>query len=280
MALWNQVALKVVRVLWLPTNKMIFLKTEEEIELLRESNLLVCKTLAELAKVIQPGVTTAQLDKLAEEFIRDNGAIPAFKGYCGFPASLCTSVNDQVVHGIPSDKVILKDGDIVSVDCGTFKNGFVGDSAYTFAVGEISDEVKLLLETTKESLFKGIEQAVEGRRLGDLGYAIQNHCEMRGYSVVREFVGHGVGRKMHEAPEVPNYGSRGRGPMLKTGMTLCIEPMINLGKRDIIVERDGWTTRTRDGKPSAHFENAVAVAKGKANILSDFTIIESVLNQR
>ena len=280
MALWNQVASKVVRVLWLPINKMIFLKTEEEIELLRESNLLVCKTLAELAKVIQPGITTAQLDKLAEEFIRDNGAIPAFKGYCGFPASLCTSVNDQVVHGIPSDKVILKDGDIVSVDCGTFKNGFVGDSAYTFAVGEISDEVKLLLETTKESLFKGIEQAVEGRRLGDLGYAIQNHCETRGYSVVREFVGHGVGRKMHEAPEVPNYGSRGRGPMLKTGMTLCIEPMINLGKRDIIVERDGWTTRTRDGKPSAHFENAVAVAKGKADILSDFTIIESVLNQQ
>ena len=280
MALWNQVASKVVRVLWLPINKMIFLKTEEEIELLRESNLLVCKTLAELAKVIQPGITTAQLDKLAEEFIRDNGAIPAFKGYCGFPASLCTSVNDQVVHGIPSDKVILKDGDIVSVDCGTFKNGFVGDSAYTFAVGEISDEVKLLLETTKESLFRGIEQAVEGRRLGDLGYAIQNHCETRGYSVVREFVGHGVGRKMHEAPEVPNYGSRGRGPMLKTGMTLCIEPMINLGKRDIIVERDGWTTRTRDGKPSAHFENAVAVAKGKADILSDFTIIESVLNQQ
>ena len=280
MALWNQVASKVVRVLWLPINKMIFLKTEEEIELLRESNLLVCKTLAELAKVIQPGITTAQLDKLAEEFIRDNGAIPAFKGYCGFPASLCTSVNDQVVHGIPSDKVILKDGDIVSVDCGTFKNGFVGDSAYTFAVGEISDEVKLLLETTKESLFKGIEQAVEGRRLGDLGYAIQNHCETRGYSVVREFVGHGVGRKMHEAPEVPNYGSRGRGPMLKTGMTLCIEPMINLGKRDIIVERDGWTTRTRDGKPSAHFENAVAVAKGKADILSDFTIRESVLNQQ
>ena len=280
MALWNQVASKVVRVLWLPINKMIFLKTEEEIELLRESNLLVCKTLAELAKVIQPGITTAQLDKLAEEFIRDNGAIPAFKGYCGFPASLCTSVNDQVVHGITSDKVILKDGDIVSVDCGTFKNGFVGDSAYTFAVGEISDEVKLLLETTKESLFKGIEQAVEGRRLGDLGYAIQNHCETRGYSVVREFVGHGVGRKMHEAPEVPNYGSRGRGPMLKTGMTLCIEPMINLGKRDIIVERDGWTTRTRDGKPSAHFENAVAVAKGKADILSDFTIIESVLNQQ
>lgn len=274
------VASKVVQVLWLLTNKMIFLKTEEEIELLRESNLLVCKTLAELAKVIQPGVTTAQLDKLAEEFIRDNGAIPAFKGYCGFPASLCTSVNDQVVHGIPSDKVILKDGDIISVDCGTLLNGFVGDSAYTFAVGEVSDEVKLLLQTTKESLFKGIEFAVEGKRLGDLGFAIQNHCEAKGFSVVREFVGHGVGRKMHEAPEVPNYGRRGSGTMLKTGMTLCIEPMINLGKRDIYVERDGWTTRTRDGKPSAHFENAVAVAKGKADILSDFSIIESVLNQQ
>jgi methionyl aminopeptidase len=259
---------------------MIFLKTEEEIELLRESNLLVCKTLAELAKVIQPGVTTAQLDKLAEEFIRDHGAVPAFKGYCGFPASLCTSVNDQVVHGIPSDKVILKDGDIISVDCGTLLNGFVGDSAYTFAVGEVSEEVKLLLQTTKESLFKGIEFAVEGKRLGDLGVAIQNHCEAKGFSVVREFVGHGVGRKMHEAPEVPNYGRRGSGTMLKTGMTLCIEPMINLGKRDIYVERDGWTTRTRDGKPSAHFENAVAVAKGKADILSDFSIIESVLNQQ
>ena len=275
-----RVASKVVQVLWLLTNKMIFLKTEEEIELLRESNLLVCKTLAELAKVIQPGVATAQLDKLAEEFIRDNGAIPAFKGYCGFPASLCTSVNDQVVHGIPSDKVILKDGDIISVDCGTLLNGFVGDSAYTFAVGEVSDEVKLLLQTTKESLFKGIEFAVEGKRLGDLGFAIQNHCEAKGFSVVREFVGHGVGRKMHEAPEVPNYGRRGSGTMLKSGMTLCIEPMINLGKRDIFVERDGWTTRTRDGKPSAHFENAVAVAKGKADILSDFSIIESVLNQQ
>lgn len=259
---------------------MIFLKTEEEIELLRESNLLVCKTLAELAKVIRPGVTTAYLDRLAEEFIRDNGATPAFKGYSGFPASLCTSVNDQVVHGIPSEKVVLKEGDIVSVDCGTFKNGFVGDSAYTFAVGEISEEVKLLLDTTKESLFKGIEQAVHGNRTGDIGYAVQNYCEARGYSVVREMVGHGVGRKMHEAPEVPNYGRRGSGPLLKTGMTICIEPMINLGRKELIFERDGWTTRTIDGKPSAHFENAVAIAKGKADILSDFTIIEEVLNKQ
>ena len=259
---------------------MIIIKSSREIALMREAGKIVAKVFDELKQFIVPGVTTKEISSKAEEIIRHAGGIPASKGYCGFPASLCTSVNDQVVHGIPSDKVILKDGDIVSVDCGTFKNGFVGDSAYTFAVGEISDEVKLLLETTKESLFKGIEQAIEGRRLGDLGYAIQNHCEMRGYSVVREFVGHGVGRKMHEAPEVPNYGSRGRGIMLKTGMTLCIEPMINLGKRDIVIERDGWTTRTRDGKPSAHFENAVAVAKGKADILSDFSIIESVLNQR
>lgn len=257
---------------------MIFLKTEEEIELLRENNLLVCKTLAEVAKIIRPGVTTAKLDRLAEEFIRDNGAEPAFKGYGGFPATLCTSVNDQVVHGIPSDKVVLKDGDIVSVDCGTFKYGFVGDSAYTFAVGEISEEVQQLLQTTKESLFKGIEKAVHGNRIGDIGNAVQSYCEERGYSVVREMVGHGVGRKMHESPEVPNYGRRGVGAMLKTGMTICIEPMINLGRKELIFERDGWTTRTIDGKPSAHFENAVAVAKGKADILSDFSIIEAVLN--
>lgn len=258
---------------------MIFLKTNEEIELLKESTLLVCKTLAELAKVIKPGITTADLDKLAEEFIRDYGATPAFKGYNGFPASLCTSVNDQVVHGIPSDKVVLKDGDIISVDCGTFKNGFVGDNAYTFAVGEISDEVKLLLQTTKESLYKGVEKALDGNRIGDIGYAVQSYCEERGYSVVREMVGHGVGRKMHEAPEVPNYGRRGTGIMLKTGMTLCIEPMINLGRKELIFERDGWTTRTRDGKPSAHFENTVAVQKGKSYNLSDFSIIEKVLNQ-
>ncbi len=257
---------------------MIYLKTAEEIELLRESNLLVSKTLAELAKLVKPGVTTAQLDKIAEEFIRDNGAIPAFKGYGGFPASICTSVNDQVVHGIPSDKVILKDGDIVSIDCGTFKNGFVGDSAYTFCVGEVSVEIKNLLETTKNSLFKGIEQAIEGNRIGDIGYAVQNHCEAQGYGVVREMVGHGVGRKMHESPEVPNYGRRGSGPLLKTGMTICIEPMINLGRKELRFERDGWTTRTIDGKCSAHFEHAVAIKKGKADILSDFGIIENVLS--
>ena len=257
---------------------MIYLKTAEEIELLRESNLLVSKTLAELAKLVKPGVTTAQLDKIAEEFIRDNGATPAFKGYGGFPASICTSVNDQVVHGIPSDKVILKDGDIVSIDCGTFKNGFVGDSAYTFCVGEVSVEIRNLLEITKNSLFKGIEQAIEGNRIGDIGYAVQNHCEAQGYGVVREMVGHGVGRKMHESPEVPNYGRRGSGPLLKTGMTICIEPMINLGRKELRFERDGWTTRTIDGKYSAHFEHAVAIKKGKADILSDFGIIENVLS--
>lgn len=241
--------------------------------------MLVCKTLAELAKVIQPGITTAELDKLAEEFIRDNGATPAFKGYGGFPASLCTSVNDQVVHGIPSKKVVLRDGDIVSVDCGTFINGFVGDSAYTFAVGNISDELKALLETTKQSLYQGIEMAVTGKRIGDIGFAVQDYCEERGYSVVREMVGHGVGRNMHEDPQVPNYGRRGSGTMLKAGMTLCIEPMINLGKKELIFEDDGWTTRTRDGKPSAHFENAVAVANGVADKLSDFSVIEEVLNK-
>ncbi|HPW89943.1 MAG TPA: type I methionyl aminopeptidase [Paludibacteraceae bacterium] len=257
---------------------MIYLKTAEEIELLRESNLLVSKTLAELAKLVKPGVTTAQLDKIAEEFIRDHGATPAFKGYGGFPASICTSVNDQVVHGIPSDKVVLKDGDIISIDCGTFKNGFVGDSAYTFCVGEVTTEVKKLLETTKESLYKGIEQAVEGKRIGDIGHAVQQHCESQGYGVVREMIGHGVGRNMHEAPEVPNYGRRGSGSLLKTGMTICIEPMINMGRKELIFESDGWTTRTIDGKYSAHFEHAVAIKKGKADILSDFSIIEQVLS--
>lgn len=257
---------------------MIYLKTAEEIELLRENNVLVCKTLAEVAKHIQPGVSTLELDRIAEEFIRDNGATPAFKGYNGFPASLCTSVNEQVVHGIPSDKVILKEGDIISVDCGTFMKGFVGDSAYTFAVGEISDEVKRLLTTTKESLFKGIEKAIEGNRIGDIGNAVQTYCEQRGYSVVREMEGHGVGHVMHESPGVPNFGRRGSGVMLKTGMTICIEPMINLGRKELNFGRDGWSTWTRDRKPSAHFENAVAVAHGKADILSDFSIIEKTLS--
>ena len=258
----------------------IYLKTNEEIELLRESSLLVSKTLAELAKVIKPGISTLYLDKIAEEFIRDNGASPAFKGYNGFPASICTSINEQVVHGIPSDKVFLKDGDIISIDCGTYKNGFVGDSAYTFCVGNVSDEVKCLLETTKESLFEGIKYAVEGNRIGDIGYAVQSYCEKAGYSVVREMVGHGVGRTMHESPEVPNYGRRGMGKMLREGMTICIEPMINMGRKELVFESDGWTTRTKDRKCSAHFEHAVAIRKGYSDVLSDFDIIEQVLKQQ
>lgn len=258
---------------------MIYLKSDEEIELLRISNQIVAKTLAEIAKIIAPGVSTAQLDKVAEEFIRDNGAVPGFLGYGGFPGSICTSVNDQVVHGIPSDKVILEDGDIISVDCGAYINGFHGDSAYTFCVGDVKPEIRELLRTTKESLYKGIEQAQEGRRLGDLGYAIQNYCESKGYSVVREMIGHGVGRNLHESPEVPNYGRKGNGPMLKSGMTIAIEPMINLGSRHLVFEKDGWTTRTLDRKPSAHFEHSVAIRKGKADILSSFEYIEQTTGE-
>lgn len=259
---------------------MIFLKTEEEIELQRESNLIVAKTLAEVAKVIAPGVSTLELDKRAEEFIRDQGATPSFLGYSGFPASLCTSINEQVVHGIPSANVILREGDIISVDCGAYKNGFHGDSAYTFCVGEVDSEIIKLLRTTKESLYKGIEFAVEGKRIGDIGNAVQTHCEERGYSVVREMVGHGVGKNLHEAPEVPNYGRKGIGVKLKYGMVIAIEPMINLGKRELIFEKDGWTTRTIDRKVSAHFEHTVAVRKGKADILSSFEYIEQVLGDK
>ena len=259
---------------------MIFLKTDEEIELLRESNLLVAKTLAEIAKIVAPGVTTKQLDKVAYEFLQDNGAVSGFLNYNGFPASICTSVNDQVVHGIPSDKVILQDGDIVSVDCGAYKNGFHGDFAYTFCVGNVKPEIVNLLKATKESMFLGIEQAMEGKRIGDIGYVIQHYCEGKGYSVVREMIGHGIGRKLHEAPEVPNYGRRGNGPMLKKGMVICIEPMINMGVRHLVFEKDGWTTRTSDGKPSAHFEHAVAITRGKADVLSTFKYIEDVLGDR
>ncbi|MDD2286117.1 MAG: type I methionyl aminopeptidase [Paludibacter sp.] len=259
---------------------MIFLKTDEEIELLRISNQIVAKTLAEVAKLIAPGISTAQLDKVAEEFIRDQGAVPGFLGYGGFPKSICTSVNEQVVHGIPSDKVILQEGDVISVDCGAYINGFHGDSAYTFPVGEVKPEIMELLKTTKESLYLGIEQAVEGKRLGDIGYAIQSHCEAKGYSVVREMIGHGVGRNLHESPEVPNYGRKGNGTMLKTGMTIAIEPMINLGKRQLVFEKDGWTTRTIDNMPSAHFEHSVAVRKGKVDILSTFEYIEQVLGTK
>lgn len=258
---------------------MIYLKSDEEIELLRESNQIVAKTLAELAKIIKPGVTTLELDKRAEEFIRDMGGVPGFLGYGGFPGSICTSVNEQIVHGIPSADVVLKEGDIISVDCGVLKNGFHGDSAYTFCVGEVAPEVKELLRTTKKSLYKGIEQAFEGRRIGDIASAVQVYCEERGYSVVREMVGHGVGRSLHESPEVPNYGRKGNGILLKSGMTIAIEPMINLGTRRLVFEKDGWTTRTADGKPSAHFEHSIAVRQGKADVLSSFEYIEQVIGK-
>lgn len=263
---------------------MIFLKTEDEIELLRESNLLVGKTLAELAKIIKPGITTLELDRVAEEFIRDNGAIPTFKGFpnhngAPFPASICTSVNEQVVHGIPKN-LVLKEGDIVSIDCGTYKNGFCGDSAYTFCVGEVSDEVRKLLRVTKEALYIGIQNAVHGKRLGDIGFSIQQYCESNSYGVVREFVGHGIGHEMHEEPQVPNYGRRGSGTMLKNGLCLAIEPMITMGDRHVILEQDGWSVRTKDRMPAAHFEHTIAVRKGDADILSSFEYIEEVLGDK
>ena len=256
---------------------MIYLKTNEEIELLRENNILVSQALAEVGKYIKPGVTTKELNKIAEDFIRSHGAIPSFLGYEGYPASACISVNEQVVHGIPSDYVI-KEGDIVSVDLGTFMKGFNGDSAYTFAVGEIADDVRQLLEVTKEALYKGTAQAKAGNRVGDISAAVQEYAESFGYGVVRELEGHGLGRKMHEAPGVPNYGARGRGPLLKEGMVICIEPMITMGNRAIVFERDGWTVRTRDRKPAAHYEFAVAIRKDGPDVLTDFGIIENALN--
>ncbi|MBE5034350.1 type I methionyl aminopeptidase [Gallalistipes aquisgranensis] len=256
---------------------MIYLKTKEEIELLRENNLLVSATLAEVARAIAPGVTTLELDAVAEKFIRSHGAVPGFLGYGGFPNTLCVSVNEQVVHGIPSDYA-LKTGDVVSVDCGTFMKGFYGDSAYTFAVGEIDPKVAELLRVTKEALYKGVAQAKAGNRVGDISAAVQEHAESHGFSVVRELVGHGLGRKMHEEPEVANYGARGRGPLLKEGMVICIEPMINMGTKQVVFERDGWTVRTRDRKPSAHFEFAVAITKEGPDVLTDFKIIENAIN--
>ena len=258
---------------------MIYLKTPEEIALLRASNQLVGKTLAEVAKYIKVGVTTLELDKIAEDFIRSNGALPGFLGYGGFPNTLCVSVNDQVVHGIPSNYA-LKEGDIVSVDCGVLQNGYYGDSAYTFCVGEVDEKVKKLLKITKESLSLGIDSAQHGNRVGDIGYAIQKHCQAAGFSVVRKLVGHGVGRNLHEDPEVPNFGKRGQGPLLKEGMVIAIEPMINMGNRDVVQEKDGWTIRTIDRKPSAHFEHTIAIRKGKAEILSTFDYIEEVLNNK
>ena len=257
---------------------MLYYKTDEEIELLREANLLVSKTLAEIAGFIRPGVTTRYLDGIAEAFIRDNGGVPGFKGYGGFPATLCTSVNDEVVHGIPSDNP-LNDGDILSVDCGVILNGWYGDTAYTFPVGNIDDKARRLLEYTRASLEEGVKEAVSGNRIGDISYAIQSKAESGGYSVVRELVGHGLGRRLHEPPEVPNFGKRGSGQKLLKGLVICIEPMINLGRKETKQMRDGWTIKTVDGKPSAHFEYAVAVDSGKADILSTFEYIEEVLNK-
>ena len=260
----------------------IFLKTEDEIELMRQANQLVGKTLGELAKHIKPGVTTLQLDKIAEEFIRDHGAIPTFKNFPNpfgepFPASICTSVNDVVVHGIPDNKTILHDGDVISIDCGTLLAGYNGDSAYTFEVGNVSEDVKTLLRVTKESLYAGIEKAVAGNRIGDIGQAVQDYCESHGYGVVRELTGHGIGKEMHEEPQVPNYGKRGHGKQLKAGMCIAIEPMITMGDRSIGLAQDKWSIITRDRKPAAHFEHTVAVYKGRAEILSTFEEIERVL---
>jgi methionyl aminopeptidase len=256
---------------------MIYYKTEEEIDLIRNSSLLVAKTHAEIAGLIKPGITTLALDKIAEEFIRDNGGIPAFKGYGGFPNTLCMSPNNQVVHGIPNDRV-LEDGEILSVDCGVVMNGYFGDSAFTYEVGEVDAETKQLLKVTKESLYKGIEMAVSGNRIGDIGYAVQKHAESFGYGVVRELVGHGVGKNLHESPEVPNYGRRGRGAKLQEGLVIAIEPMINMGTRKIMQHNDGWTITTIDNKPSAHFEHTIVVRNGKAEILSSFEEIEKKIN--
>ena len=258
---------------------MLYLKTDEEVGLLKESNMLVSRTLAEIASIIKPGITTLYLDKMAETFILDNGATPAFKGYGGFPNTLCTSVNDEVVHGIPSGYV-LKDGDIISVDCGVILNGWFGDSAYTFAVGEITEDVRRLLDYTRASLEEGVKEAVAGNRVGDISYAVQTKAESGGYSVVRELVGHGLGRKLHEPPEVANFGKQGTGPKMEKGLVICIEPMINAGKKETLQMRDGWTIKTADGKPSAHFEYAVAVNKGRADVLTTFEFIEKVLNNK
>ncbi len=252
---------------------MIYYKTEEEIELIRQSALILSKAHGEIARLIKEGVSTITLDKRAEEFIKDHNAQPSFKNYNGFPYSLCISVNSTVVHGMPG-AYELKDGDIISVDGGVYYKGFHSDSAYTHAVGNVTEEVSKLLSVTKESLYKGIEQAVVGSRMGDLGFAIQKYAESNGYSVVRELVGHGIGKSLHESPEVPNYGKRGQGMKLSNGLVLAIEPMINLGVRHIVQEDDGWTIRTRDNKPSAHFEHTVVVRKDKAEILTTFEYIE------
>jgi methionyl aminopeptidase len=258
---------------------MITYKSKEEIELIRQSSLLVGKTLAEVAKLIRPGIKTSELDKVAEEFIRDHNAKPAFKGYNGYPATLCISVNDVVVHGIPGNYE-LKDGDLVSVDCGTVMNGYYGDSAYSFGVGIVSEEKKLLMQRTKESLYLGIKAAKAGNRIGNIGFEVQTYVEGFGYSVVRELVGHGIGKNLHERPDVPNYGRRGNGIMLRPGLVICVEPMINLGKRSISQDKDGWTIRTADSQPSAHYEHQIAITTGEPMILSSFEEIEKVLSEK
>ena len=257
---------------------MIHYKSEEEIDLVRESSLLVAKTHAEIARHIRPGISSLSLDLIAEEFIRDNGGTPAFKGYNGFPCTLCVSPNEQVVHGIPNKKSLL-DNSILSVDCGVYMNGYYGDSAYTYEVGVVNDDYKKLLKVTKESLYKGIEKAIVGNRIGDIGCAIQEHVEEHNYGVVRELVGHGLGKKLHESPEVPNYGRRGSGIKLKKGLVIAIEPMINMGTRDIMQHNDGWTITTLDGKPSAHFEHTIVVRDAEAEILSSFKDIERELEK-
>ncbi len=257
---------------------MIYYKTQEDIEHIRQSCLLVTKALAEVGKIIKPGMTGLEIDKVAEEFILDNNAKPGFKGYGGFPGTLCISPNTEVVHGIPNDKEFRED-DIISVDCGSFLNGYFGDSAFTFAMNGVNDEVMDLLSTTYESLYKGIEVAVVGNRLGDIGYAIQQHNESKNYSVVRELVGHGIGKNLHEAPEVPNYGKRGRGAVIKSGLVIAIEPMINLGKKAVKHGNDGWTITTKDNTPSAHYEHTIAITDEGTDILSDHSfILDAVKN--
>lgn len=252
---------------------MIRLKTREEIEILRENALMVSRTLAHVGRLVEPGITTRELDAVAEKYIRSLGAEPGFLGYEGFPATLCLSVNEVVVHGFPSD-YRLREGDILSVDCGTKYRGFYGDSAYTFPVGKVDEETRALLDTTKASLYEGIAKAVAGGRIGDIGNAVQSYCESRGFSVVREMVGHGLGRNMHESPEVPNYGRQGHGVKLREGMVICIEPMINAGKKEVYLDDNGWGVITTDHKKSAHFELTVAIRKGEPDVLSTFEFIE------
>ena len=257
---------------------MIIYKTDEEVELIRKSCLVVSKVLAEVGAMLRPGITGVDLDKTAEEVIRDHGGIPSFKGYKGFPAALCVSLNEQVVHGIPDKDQPFKDGDVVSVDCGVFLNGFHGDSAYTFAVGDVGEDVVELLSVTNTSLYKGIEQAVSGKRIGDIGATIQEYVERHnGFGIVRELVGHGLGRDLHEAPEVPNFGKRGKGVKLREGLVIAIEPMVNMGQKRVKTARDGWTVFDKDNKPSAHFEHTVVIRKTRADILSDHSIVEQAV---